>query len=450
MDASHPREATTYEYDFTLSFAGEDRRVVEVVRDVLVAYDLKVFYDFDEQHELLGKDLAEHLAYVYQHGARFCVLFLSKAYVAKAWCRWERRAAIARALESEQEYVLPYYLEDCDVPSLLPTIGYVHQKSCSPREFGLLLVRKCFAKFSHEVASKGYVPQALIKHLEYRGTSPRAADATGFPLTYYEPLDSLLGLRPGDVCLIAGGPSMGKSALVLNVFERNAARGVSSVFVSENTTPDVAMKLLAMRANIPLVLFRVGMATEKQVMLLRAASLQLQKEPVHVLSPPYADFDELLCETWATLRNANGKLVVFDSLQSIGGSFFGSKHKVGDKSVLRALAWLAKKMEVVCLVTCGVRRKVEYRASKIPDLADVLGGKHVAALTKAALILYRPWWYQLSNERGHAYEPLEIFVHVENRKPRHVQLQLKADCTKVVEPDKFDSPADVDQEMPDE
>lgn len=83
-------------YDVCLSFAGEDRSYVAKVESHLRSKGIRVFYDEHEKVSLWGKDLYEHLSDVYQNAARYCVLFISKAYAKRLWTNHERRSAQAR------------------------------------------------------------------------------------------------------------------------------------------------------------------------------------------------------------------------------------------------------------------------------------------------------------------------------------------------------------------
>lgn len=76
-------EAVQERYDVALSFAGENREYVEQVAEYLSSNDVAVFYDGFEEVTLWGKDLAEHLDFVYRTGAQFCVMFISKYYAEK-------------------------------------------------------------------------------------------------------------------------------------------------------------------------------------------------------------------------------------------------------------------------------------------------------------------------------------------------------------------------------
>jgi hypothetical protein len=104
------RSGQEFEFDVCLSFAGENRAYVEEAAARLTEAGIRVFYDKYEQADLWGKDLYAHLDYVYRKAARYCVLFVSAAYARKNWTNHERQSAQARALEANQEYVLPAIL----------------------------------------------------------------------------------------------------------------------------------------------------------------------------------------------------------------------------------------------------------------------------------------------------------------------------------------------------
>jgi len=64
-----------YEYDVALSFAGEDRAVVESLASLLRDDGVRVFYDRYEQAQLWGKDFYQHLTSVYRDKAQYCIVF---------------------------------------------------------------------------------------------------------------------------------------------------------------------------------------------------------------------------------------------------------------------------------------------------------------------------------------------------------------------------------------
>src|SRR5688572_21464405 len=112
------RARRKYDYDVALSFAGEDRKYVQRVADILVNLSVRVFYDEYEKSDLWGKDLVGHLDDVYRNKARYCLMFISKHYAKKLWTTHERKSASARAFRARSEYILPGRFDDTDIPGL--------------------------------------------------------------------------------------------------------------------------------------------------------------------------------------------------------------------------------------------------------------------------------------------------------------------------------------------
>lgn len=134
--------AAGYEYEICLSFAGEQRTYVEQVAKGLQRAGVKMFYDEFDQASLWGKNLYEHLDWVYRRSARFCVLFASIDYARKNWTNHERRSAQARALEGRSEYLLPVRFDDSEIPGLLPTISYIDGLNTTPDQLTTLILVK--------------------------------------------------------------------------------------------------------------------------------------------------------------------------------------------------------------------------------------------------------------------------------------------------------------------
>lgn len=141
MAEGQPREGE-FEFDVALSFAGEQREYVDEVARELRNRQIRAFFDDFERAKLWGEDLYEHLAYVYSRAARYCVLFASKEYAAKAWPNHERQNAQARALEDHGAYVLPARFDKTEIPGLRNTIKYENLQNVSPSELADLIAEK--------------------------------------------------------------------------------------------------------------------------------------------------------------------------------------------------------------------------------------------------------------------------------------------------------------------
>lgn len=129
-------------FDVALSFAGEDRPVAEELATLLVTRRLRVFYDRFFQSDLWGKDLYEHIADVYTHRSRYCVMVVSHNDLIKKWTTHERKSAQARAFAQGPEYILPLRLDDTELPGLPPTVGYIDYRTHSVTEVVGLILQK--------------------------------------------------------------------------------------------------------------------------------------------------------------------------------------------------------------------------------------------------------------------------------------------------------------------
>jgi len=99
------------QYDFALSFAGENRALAEELFQQLSVREVAVFYDRQEQHRILGNDVEEYLAPIYRSESRYVVPLLSRDYPKKIWTKFESDNFRQRFGERS---VIPIWFKDCD------------------------------------------------------------------------------------------------------------------------------------------------------------------------------------------------------------------------------------------------------------------------------------------------------------------------------------------------
>lgn len=160
----------SYEYDVALSFASEQRWYVEAVAQALGDWGVSVFYDRYETAELWGHDGIERFAEIYGKTAFRVVMFISKAYVTKAWTSVERRAALGRLLiEPNANHILPVRFDDVEVPGLPPQQIFQQAEDLGPLELAELVVAA--------LVSAGRVPATVTDTL---GAQKQRAQLVGF------------------------------------------------------------------------------------------------------------------------------------------------------------------------------------------------------------------------------------------------------------------------------
>ncbi|MDP9224865.1 MAG: TIR domain-containing protein [Actinomycetota bacterium] len=156
------------DYDVALSFAGEQRAYVDQVAAALRGKGVRPFYDKYERANLWGKDLYEHLDYVYQRAAGYCVVFASEDYANKTWTNHERKSAQARAIEENVEYILPARFDETEIPGIRKTIGYIDLRHTTPEELADLIVQKLGPSRREKFFPP--VPDRLYKELGVAGS----------------------------------------------------------------------------------------------------------------------------------------------------------------------------------------------------------------------------------------------------------------------------------------
>lgn len=135
-----PKKIT--KYDVALSFAGEQRKYVEEINNILERKGINVFYDEMYKHKLWGQNLSDYLQRIFKEEAIFCIMFISREYVTKPWPSHERKNAISKQIEIGDGYILPVRFDDTKVPGLDSSISYLDARKMSPQQIACEFLKK--------------------------------------------------------------------------------------------------------------------------------------------------------------------------------------------------------------------------------------------------------------------------------------------------------------------
>ena len=124
----------SFKFDVALTYASEQREYVGEVALILKRKGIKVFYDRFEEARLWGRDLVERFQEVYYVESRWCMMFISKDYVRKAWPSQERQFALDRQVREHGEYILPVRFNDTPVPGLSTSIHFADGVKNTPTQ----------------------------------------------------------------------------------------------------------------------------------------------------------------------------------------------------------------------------------------------------------------------------------------------------------------------------
>ena len=117
----------SYTYDVAISYAGEDRAAAQALARALERRGVTVFFDTYEQATLWGKNLYTYLSDLYQHKAHYCVIFVSKQYAAKRWCKSQNSAGNFCTIQ----WAMRYTLLRRDRRLAIGEVGLLRRKSAS-------------------------------------------------------------------------------------------------------------------------------------------------------------------------------------------------------------------------------------------------------------------------------------------------------------------------------
>ena len=114
----------SYEFDFSISFAGPDRPVADELAQKLAQRGLVVFYDEFYTSRLLGKQLDREFEWTFGRGTRFFVPLISRSYRERAWPQLEWAIACKEA-QHREDFILPLRLDDTPLLGMPDSVGFL-------------------------------------------------------------------------------------------------------------------------------------------------------------------------------------------------------------------------------------------------------------------------------------------------------------------------------------
>src|SRR3954463_896921 len=232
------------------------------------------------------------------------------------------------------------------------------------------------------------------------------SDITGVP-TGYADLDSRTsGLQPGDLVIIAGRPSMGKTALALNIAEHVAVenRLPVAVFSMEMAGTQLAMRMLGSIGRLDQHKLRTGKLSDEDWNRLANAVGKLNDTPIHIDETPALNALELRARA-RRLHRQYGTLglIVIDYLQLMEASSSGENRATEISEISRSLKSLAKELKVPVVALSQLNRGLEQRPNKRPVMSDLRESGAIEQDADVILFIYRDEVYNPeSQDKGTA------------------------------------------------
>ena len=260
-----------------------------------------------------------------------------------------------------------------------------------------------FNKDSYEFKDFATVTKSSIKLVEkaFKKKGKYSGVVSGF-----NDLDNMLGgLQNSDLVILAGRPSMGKTALATNI-AFNAAKFYSSeeekgsvvMFSLEMSAEQIGLRILAEQSKIPIDKLRKGELTENDSIALSETYKEIHNLKFFFDDSPNLTVSELRSKLRRYKNNYNIKLVLIDYLQLIKPE--GNKdNRVNELSeITRNLKQLAKEFDLPVVSLSQLSRQVESRDDKRPLLSDLRESGSIEQDADVVMFIYRESYYLQRNE----------------------------------------------------
>ena len=265
-----------------------------------------------------------------------------------------------------------------------------------------------FEKTLFDLAEKGSFSNSLIKFDEaMRQTIEMASSAykndegiVGVPTGLTDLDDRLGGLHKSDLIIIAGRPSMGKTALATNI-AFNAAKKLqddgkkSSIafFSLEMSSEQLSTRILAEQSRIKSNDIRRGRISEEQFDKFIETSKDISELPLYIDETPAISIAALSNRARRIKRLYGLDMVVIDYIQLMRASNFKDGRVQEISEITQGLKALAKELSVPVVALSQLSRAVEARDDKKPQLADLRESGSIEQDADVVMFVYREAYY---------------------------------------------------------
>ena len=222
-------------------------------------------------------------------------------------------------------------------------------------------------------------------------------DVTGVPSGFYD-LDRLTaGFQAGDLIVLAARPSMGKTALAINIAEHVALNeGLPvAVFSMEMGAAQLAVRVVGSIGRIDQSHLRTGKLTDDEWPRLTEAIEKLRSIPFHIDESAGLSSGELRASSRRLARQC-GKLglIVVDYLQLMSGSSNDGENRATELGeISRGLKMLAKELQCPVIALSQLNRSVETRPDKRPMMSDLRESGAIEQDADIVMFIYRDEYY---------------------------------------------------------
>ncbi len=263
----------------------------------------------------------------------------------------------------------------------------------------------------------------------------------GIPTGFKDLDDMLAGLQRSDLFVLAARPSMGKTALSLNLAHNVAVQSKETVliFSLEMSKDQLVDRLLSMESGVDAWALRTGNLTDADFEKIAQAMGTLSEAPIYIDDTPGITVGDLRTKARREAHQRPLGLIIVDYMQLMsGGGRYNDGNRVQEISeISRGLKGVARELNVPLVALSQLSRSVESRPDKIPQLSDLRESGAIEQDADVVAFIFREEYYNPETERKHITDILikkhrngptgGVELYFENDKQRYRSLAKRKD-----------------------
>lgn len=223
---------------------------------------------------------------------------------------------------------------------------------------------------------------------------------TGVPSGYDDFDKKTAGLQPSDLIIMAGRPSMGKTALAMNMVQNAAISNKIpvAVFSLEMSKEQLGMRMLCSVSRVDAHRLRTGNLKDQDWPKLTRAAGILSEAPIFIDDTPSISVLELRAKSRRLKTEHDIGLVVVDYLQLMRGKSGSERREQEISDISRSLKAMAKELRIPVIALSQLNRSLENRPNKRPQLSDLRESGAIEQDADVICFIYRDEVYNKSED----------------------------------------------------
>lgn len=332
-----------------------------------------------------------------------------------------------------------------DINSFCKNINYISQDNNLDSQEQLQHIESSLYKLISNEIQKDFVSinSAISKTKEYISSIQHQANNLIGITTGFRKLNKITnGFAKGDLIIIAGRPSMGKTAFALNIVEKNLEEDNSvAIFSLEMSVEQLMLRLFSVHTDIELEKIRKYNLSDDEKQKLDEAMEYYSNKELFVDDSGFTNINMLKIKLKKLkIKHPNLKLVLIDYLQLISSLKNRDRH-LEISEISRGLKLLARELDLPIVALSQLNRALETRSDKRPMMSDLRESGAIEQDADIIMFLYREDVYTKKDKKQDTPKPTNkaeektevIIAKHRNGQTGTIELTYKKNLTKFVE-----------------